>query len=695
MKMEVSSNIQQVKTELDEKFFNIADPAFIFDLLRNKIYSNPVSAICREITCNALDAQREVGKGDTPIVISLPSYSDLYFKVKDCGPGISPDRMDNIFLNYGASTKRDTNNQIGGFGLGAKSPFAYTDSFTIVTNYNGISYNYCAFIDESKVGKLILLSETETSEQNGTEIIIPVKDSDVNNFITWTEFSTRHWDVKPTYLGKSVLYKQVNKSVSGTNWFAAYSTDTYSYEKKIKAIVGEIEYPLDGNALRTFANTDIMSMLGQDLYLQFQVGEVALAANRESVYLDAATKEAIKERLDFAKSEYKDRIISKIEALPSLWDAQIFVANELSSLCSNTSILGDITWKDIRVKGHMSGGKDFNVIHFHKKQNYAGFKLTKHTGSNIHFNEKSKLVIHDCGEVEPNPKHLKKFFEEDDSLQSINLIMPYDPNNLEDIIASYNLELMNVDYLSRFNTEVTAKKAFARTTVFQYQGGNNPFGMTSVKDIMANSKEKVLCFLRKDDFRNSREAYRQDKTNRVGSHLLREISKSNPNATIYGIDAETAPEKLKAIFKSYVMIDDVINRMVSSYTKEWYLEAIWLQGQENKCRSNFIKYTLEKIIPDFDNSNSILVKLHSMYAKIRDASTENREHINICNMLGHHPTTSEEHDQYEILKKKDEIDSIWKDVKEKYPLVTLLESAYSPDNYVDAVKEYISLIDNK
>ena len=54
----------------EEQLFSIQDTGMIFDILRNKMYSNPIEAICREISCNARDAHRAVdvrlGREDLP-----------------------------------------------------------------------------------------------------------------------------------------------------------------------------------------------------------------------------------------------------------------------------------------------------------------------------------------------------------------------------------------------------------------------------------------------------------------------------------------------------------------------------------------------------------------------------------------------------------------------------------------------------
>src|ERR1700691_4508657 len=107
MKLNILTPIIESSNDLQEKMFSIGDPGMVFDILRNKLYSNPILAICREISCNARDAHREAGKAEEPITISLPSLLDPNYKIKDVGVGISPDRAENIFVNYTSSSKRN------------------------------------------------------------------------------------------------------------------------------------------------------------------------------------------------------------------------------------------------------------------------------------------------------------------------------------------------------------------------------------------------------------------------------------------------------------------------------------------------------------------------------------------------------------------------------------------------------------
>ncbi len=174
--------IKEINVETSGDFkslsYGIKDPGMIFDILRNKMYSDPITSIVREISCNAIDAHREANKPNLPIKIHLPTAKEPFISFTDFGIGISPERMEDIFVNFGASTKRDSNDYIGAFGMGSKIPLSYSDSFTIITNFNGVKRHYCSYIDKTNIGKISLLAEEDTDEINGTTISIPVKEKD-------------------------------------------------------------------------------------------------------------------------------------------------------------------------------------------------------------------------------------------------------------------------------------------------------------------------------------------------------------------------------------------------------------------------------------------------------------------------------------------------------------------------------------
>lgn len=171
------------KAESSQNFksqsFGIADMSIVINLL-TKLYHNPKQTITQEYISNARDANREV-KSIRPIEITAPTRFNPTMIIRDFGPGLSPERIKEVFLLYGASTKRQDDNQTGGFGIGAKSAWAYVDSFTIVSCIDGIKRTYVAH-KSSGNGNLDQIANEKTKEPNGTAIHIPVKPNDIRDF---------------------------------------------------------------------------------------------------------------------------------------------------------------------------------------------------------------------------------------------------------------------------------------------------------------------------------------------------------------------------------------------------------------------------------------------------------------------------------------------------------------------------------
>src|SRR6476660_5010943 len=92
--------------------------AHIMSVLTN-LYSDAIMAVIREYSTNALDAHRESGL-HMPITVCVPTTLRPTFSVEDFGVGMSTDQLLNLYSSYGASTKRETNEQTGMLGLGSK-----------------------------------------------------------------------------------------------------------------------------------------------------------------------------------------------------------------------------------------------------------------------------------------------------------------------------------------------------------------------------------------------------------------------------------------------------------------------------------------------------------------------------------------------------------------------------------------------
>ena len=330
--MEIKQENVKVETSDDfvEHKFSIGDEGMIFHILRDKMYTDPISAIVRELSCNARDANREVGK-NIPIEIHLPNSLEKWFSVKDNGPGISPDRMSDVFVKYASSTKRNDNNQTGGWGLGAKTPFSYSDNFDIITIFDGIKYTYSAFIDETRCGKIALLSQEPTDECSGTLMRLEVKKQDFNAFIAAAENQLHYFNPRPKINASINLFSH-KKIIDDPDFFIfKVPRDSYytSFEEKNLILIDDINYKYDSGIKLSFVpkdrynynNDSIFSDRSLYIAYKFGNGELSVSSNRESIYNDTDKVTA-----DRASKKYN----ICIDKIKSIIKTQISSANTIS-----------------------------------------------------------------------------------------------------------------------------------------------------------------------------------------------------------------------------------------------------------------------------------------------------------------------------------------------------------------------------
>lgn len=304
---------------VDEKMdFGIGDASVIIEILRNRLYSNPKQTLVQEYLCNGRDATRENGSKH-PLKVTLPTNLDPVFKVRDFGVGISPERIKEVFVLYGKSTKRGSDTQTGGFGIGAKSAWAYTDSFTIITYLEGVCREYLAHIGENSNGSLVKIAESETTEPNGTEIQIGVHKKDIQDFINATFRATMFWETKPEYLGITdpeipAFYKKMNCVMKRDNWAIYKSSDltrfldgtkdyyynNYSNQGGVVMVVDGIPYKLSQKLMELSNVKKFQEFLNSSMILAIHVGngDVEVSASREAIADSEFSQKKINEQAE-------------------------------------------------------------------------------------------------------------------------------------------------------------------------------------------------------------------------------------------------------------------------------------------------------------------------------------------------------------------------------------------------------------
>ena len=156
------------------------DMRYVASLLRNN-YSNPTLAVVREISANALDANAEANASRN-IEVTIPSSLNPHFVVRDFGGGLSQEDIFGLYSKYGKSTKRESNNYIGAFGIGKFAPLSYGSNFTCVSYHGGLKTSYNIFVNEDDDTKIVKLHEEPSSEPTGLSVEVAVADDDTSSF---------------------------------------------------------------------------------------------------------------------------------------------------------------------------------------------------------------------------------------------------------------------------------------------------------------------------------------------------------------------------------------------------------------------------------------------------------------------------------------------------------------------------------
>ena len=280
--VEKSSNFESTDFRIDAKYKNK-----VLWMLINQ-YRFKIRTPIQEIVSNARDAQRENGNPDKPIKIQLPTKIEPTFIVRDYGVGMDENRIKTIFTSFGASTKNSDNTQTGGFGIGAKSPLAYTDSFNIKTYVDGKYWFYVVAKTSDDGLGINLLSHGDTNEENGTEVQIPVASQDVRSFIEGACRTTMFWDVQPDFnLSEEDLYR-VNNGTEIAEGFSVYKKSNLGnlFNADIMFVIDGIPYEVDGYLTRKVQKLyDITEKIGYHsiAVIELNTGDIDLLQTREAI----------------------------------------------------------------------------------------------------------------------------------------------------------------------------------------------------------------------------------------------------------------------------------------------------------------------------------------------------------------------------------------------------------------------------
>ena len=176
-----------------EAHIDASAQGLIMDMLA-KLYNDPMSACIREYVSNAVDVHRESGSTQ-PVRVHLPTFTDNRLIVRDYGRGLSAADVMAVFGNFGTSTKRDTDELIGGFGIGSKSGLAVCDEVhvTSVKNHRLCEFTLARRKDNVIVTRFDIQDTDADDRESGTRI--ELRPSPAHIPYGLTELKHRHLNV--------------------------------------------------------------------------------------------------------------------------------------------------------------------------------------------------------------------------------------------------------------------------------------------------------------------------------------------------------------------------------------------------------------------------------------------------------------------------------------------------------------------
>lgn len=327
---------EKVKMTIDQ-----ASAVFLANMFID-MYSDPWGAVVREYSTNAFDSHIEAGQ-TRPIEVTIPSDFKPFLIIKDYGVGLDGKGIRDVYSRYGASTKRESNEQNGMLGIGGKSALTATNQFNVIGIKDGIKTYVSVSRASDGSGTMEIISESETDEPNGVEIVIPATRHQVEEKV---RHFFRFW--KPgTVLVNGVQPDHITGEQVGDFLFVENLGRDY-------VVMGNVAYPI-GDYSRIFTKGHYGTQGGAVAWVG--MGDVNFTPSREALHMTELTKSTLATlRADFHAAAVK-HFEEKIAGAATHADAaRAFFQLEKTSLRGYAQ---NLTYKGQRIPIEV----DFNYIY--------------------------------------------------------------------------------------------------------------------------------------------------------------------------------------------------------------------------------------------------------------------------------------------------------------------------------------------
>jgi Histidine kinase-, DNA gyrase B-, and HSP90-like ATPase len=351
MKLNVELTTEESVGLLDDVEYSFEAGPHMMQILSG-LYANPEVALVREYLTNMYDAHialhRATGSWGPKPTLSLPTTFTPTLVFADKGIGMSKETVKRIYTRYGKSTKSDSNDEVGGFGLGAKVAFAYNGGvdWTVASVRDGEKNTFIARIGPNGMPVLSHLDCSPTTEPSGTTVTIPVRRQDIGTIQNTAKTYLRHFPLPINVENASFTITPVVSELSGDVWSVGRGGGYGS--NGLTVVVGNVPYNIPepelvgalrrGGLLTSNSNDAQYFWTQNEVTIKLAVGSVDIVPSRDSVQFTDRTKDALAKALQATANAIKAEISKMVQAAPTEYDALLMLEK-----VNNLSYIGHLT----------------------------------------------------------------------------------------------------------------------------------------------------------------------------------------------------------------------------------------------------------------------------------------------------------------------------------------------------------------
>lgn len=398
----VQSDVANNQTGLQTREFQFKASSHAFKVLSSTLYENKPRAVLRELAANGWDAHKAAGiEAEVPVDIHLPHEYAPELIVTDYGTGMTCADAHSLYMTFFSTDKDQTNDQIGGFGLGSKSPYSISEAFNIETCKDGEFTVISCFIDAGIPTSVIVSHEFGVDKPNGTKVTVPIADENLfHKLYQEAQDLFKYWELPPkVYKDTEVIQiHTVATTLSQSGFLVCPPKMTYNKSNLTlseifpEIVVGNYAYPIpasiassstiDLEAVKSFYFTARNEFT--PLVLKADIGEIEVAASRERIEVTPENIAYIEDKINSVLDVTMDRITDQVTRFCEFIENEIDTSDMFLGLpLDNTSAYNKILKKY---------DCDFNFIS--AALTFMKHKFFARTVNKIKFSGLTEKVVH-------------------------------------------------------------------------------------------------------------------------------------------------------------------------------------------------------------------------------------------------------------------------------------------------------------